>query len=119
MNTQTNFWTLDPVTHMAITLQPQLLLNARIAELTKEISEKEIELLRAKNLLHSLKSHSRESQKCTFIAEGRVKHIRGGHVVVEGSHPITTKPTCNKIVKYLENMNEMERLNFFKDSGLL
>jgi hypothetical protein len=104
---------------MAITLQPQLLLNSRIAELTREISEKEIELLRAKNLLHSLKSHSRESQKCQFIAEGRVKHIRRGHEVIENSHPINTKPSCSKIVKYLENMNEMERLNFFKETGLL
>ena len=54
MSPQNNFWTLDPITHIVITLQPQLLLNARIAELTREISEKEIELIRAKNLLHSL-----------------------------------------------------------------
>jgi uncharacterized protein (DUF342 family) len=119
MQAQNNLWTLDPITHIAITLHPQLMLNARIAELTREISEKEIELLRAKNLLDSLKKSSRESQKCTFIAEGRVKHIRRGHEVIENSYPITTKPTCNKIVKYLENMNEMERLNFFKSSGLL
>jgi ABC-type arginine transport system ATPase subunit len=104
---------------MAITLQPQLLLNSQIASLTREITEKEVELLRAKNLLHSLKSHSRESQKCQFIAEGRVKHIRRGHVVIENSHPITTKPSSTKIVKYLENLTENERLNFFKTSGLL